>query len=356
MKCNDKFNIEKLTQLPILEVADKLGLKLDRNNKCHCFIHEERTPSFSIDKRKNRWKCFGCGEGGGVIRLVEKYNNCDFQTACKWLSNEFGIANYNLSSVKSIPRNEIKIKPTTENKPDFEVYQWFFDNLSMTEKAKNFLNARKYPDSIILKYNLKGIDNCKVFFHKCVTKWGIERLVKCGLAKEVVDKNTGEIFHKFTWWTNTLFFPFYDDEGHIVYIQGRTLNSGQETEQKKTPKYVNLNSVETSLFNQPILKTLKKNDQLVITEGVTDCISCCLMGKNAVGVIGAYGFKKEYMNQLRDFEIFVIPDNDANKTGEKFADKIREAFREIGKSIEECFLGAEYKDISEYYMKGWKHE
>jgi DNA primase catalytic core len=346
----DRFDIEKLNQLPILQVADKLGLKLNRSNKCKCFLHEERTPSFSVDSRKNRWKCFSCGEGGDIIKLVEKYNQCDFQNACKWLSNEFGIMKYN--NVNPIRRKETQIRNTSDHKPDTEIYKWFFENLSVTETAKTFLKARKYPETIIMQYNLRGLNECKSFFKKCVDKWGYDRLVKCGLAKESVDKSTGEIYHKFTWWTSTLFFPFYNADGKIVYIQGRTLDLNQE----KKHKYVNLNGVETSLFNQPVLNTLKKNDSLVITEGVTDCISCCLMGKNAVGVIGAQGFKKEYVNLLRDFDIVIIPDNDVNKTGEKFANKIRDEFQAIGKTVEIYPLGTKYKDISEYYMERCTNE
>jgi DNA primase catalytic core len=322
-----------------------------KRNKCHCFIHEEKTPSFSVYIRKNTWHCFGCGKSGSVIDLVRERYNFSFVEACKWLSNEFGIGNYNIKQpIKRL--KTITPKPENENKPDPEIYRWFFENLSITETAKTFLSARKYPETIIMQYNLKGINECKSFFKKCVDKWGYDRLVKCGLAKESVDKNTGEIYHKFTWWTSTLFFPFYNANGKIVYIQGRTLDLNQE----KKPKYVNLNGVETSLFNQPILNTLKKNDRLVITEGVTDCISCCLMGKNAVGVLGAQGFKKEYVNLLRDFDIVIIPDNDVNKTGEKFADKIRNGFKAIGKTVEICPLGVEYKDISEYYMKRWNNE
>jgi DNA primase len=211
---------------------------------------------------------------------------------------------------------------------------------------------RKYPESTIIQYNLKGLDNCKAFFDKLKAKWELPHLLKCGLAKETVDKSTGEILHKFTWWTKTLFFPFYDKEGNIIYIQGRSLNF----KTNKTPKYVNLSGVNTTLFNQPILNSLKKNDNLVITEGVTDCISCCLMGKNAVGVIGAHGFKEEYVNLLKNFKIIVIPDNDKNKTGDEFADKIREKFLLIGKTIDVFPLGEAYKDISEYYINAWKHE
>ena len=89
------------------------------------------------------------------------------------------------------------------------------------------------------------------------------------------------------------------------------------------------------------------------SEGVTDCISCCLMGKKAIGIIGAHGFKNEYVQLLKDFEICVIPDNDTNRTGNKFADRIRQVFYSVGKTIRIINLENKYKDISEYYMKEW---
>lgn len=341
---SNKFNTDKLKNLPILEVARRLGLNLYKNVS-FCFLHEEKTPSLKFSPSKNLWKCFGCGQGGDVISLVIKYNNCDFIEACKWLSNEFGIANYTTQRIISIKKIR-NSKSLTNNEPDPKIYNWFFENLQVTDNVKNFIRNRKYPNFIIEKYNLKGLDDCVSYFEKCIRKWGIEKLEHCGLAKENIDEITGEIKYTFPWWSSTLFFPFYNLEGDIIYIQGRTLDKDQQ----KKFKYVNLSGVPTSLFNLPILKTLQKNDPLVITEGVTDCISSILMGKKAIGVIGAHGFKKEYVALLKDYKINIIPDNDKNKTGEKFANKIREEFQLIGKTIETHFLKDTYKDISEYYI------
>ena len=343
MKKNTKFDLDRLSKLPILEVAEKLGLQLNKN-KCHCFLHEEKTPSFSINPRKNMWKCFGCDKGGGVIKLVEKYYGYDFTEACKWLSSAFGIWDYRVRQ----PVRQVKIstiKYTSNNTPDTEIYQWFFDNLFVTDKVKQFIDHRRYPIDIIEKYNLKGLDNCNEFFKKCTQKWGKERLLKCGLAKEVANEETGEISIKFNWWTNMLFIPYYNAEEKIIFMQGRKLNPIQENKFK----YVNLYGVETYIFNSQILKTIPQNNDLIITEGVTDCISCGLMGHNAVGIPGAGGFKNEYVQLLKDFNIIVIPDNDNNKTGEKLANRIKEAFRAIGKNVRIFPLDPKYKDITEYY-------
>jgi DNA primase catalytic core len=331
----NKFDIELLNNIPIIDVADRLGLQL-RNNKCLCFLHNEKTPSFSINPKKNIWKCFGCGEGGGVIKLVEKYNKCKFIEACTWLSNTFI---YNIKPKQQNYKRKIEqAKTETGYKADPEIYKWFFDNLSVTENVKEFIKSRKYPEWIIEKYNLKGLDYDGPFFEKCRNKWGIEMLLKCGIAKkDKTDKIT------YMWKANTIFFPFYEN-GNISYIQGKPLS-------KNAPKYICLNEIETIPFNLQILERLQKGDTLVIAEGITDCISCCLMGKNAIGILGAHAFKKEYVEQLKDFDINVIPDNDS--AGEGLANKIRNDFLVIGKTINIYYLKG-YKDISEYYMGEWE--
>lgn len=46
-----------------------------------CPIHDERTPSFKVYPDKERFKCFGCGEGGDVLDLVQAIHDCTVQEA-----------------------------------------------------------------------------------------------------------------------------------------------------------------------------------------------------------------------------------------------------------------------------------
>lgn len=40
-----------------------------------CPLHEDGSPSFSVDRKKAVWHCFGCGEGGDVFAfLMRKYD------------------------------------------------------------------------------------------------------------------------------------------------------------------------------------------------------------------------------------------------------------------------------------------
>ena len=33
--------------------------RFNRNNKICCPIHKEKTPSLSLDAKRNKWRCFG---------------------------------------------------------------------------------------------------------------------------------------------------------------------------------------------------------------------------------------------------------------------------------------------------------
>ena len=63
-----KHNTDLLNSINILEVAEKLNIEFNRNNKALCFIHNEVQPSLSFEPKRNMWYCFGCGVGGNVAK------------------------------------------------------------------------------------------------------------------------------------------------------------------------------------------------------------------------------------------------------------------------------------------------
>lgn len=62
------------------------------NFQCCCPFHNERTPSFIVNRARNTWHCFGaCNEGGDAIKFVMKYTNSTFPEAVKELANMYGV-------------------------------------------------------------------------------------------------------------------------------------------------------------------------------------------------------------------------------------------------------------------------
>lgn len=89
-----KIDVEALKQSSdLVEVAESYGLKLRRRGGeywCKCPFHKEKTPSFSINREKQVFSCFGCGESGDLISFIQKIENCDFITACEKLGGVKG--------------------------------------------------------------------------------------------------------------------------------------------------------------------------------------------------------------------------------------------------------------------------
>jgi len=91
----DELNLQKLRELPIFDVCSKLGITLygmgKLTKRAKCWYHNDTHPSMHVNKKKNIYKCFVCGKGGDVIRLVQDYDNKTFIEACDWLVNEFHV-------------------------------------------------------------------------------------------------------------------------------------------------------------------------------------------------------------------------------------------------------------------------
>jgi putative DNA primase/helicase len=86
------LHIGRLKDLSIVDVAERLGIDIDRNSKANCFLptHQDQHRSLSFDIEKNYYHCFGCNDNSGdTIKLVQKYYDCGFIEACTWLTKEF---------------------------------------------------------------------------------------------------------------------------------------------------------------------------------------------------------------------------------------------------------------------------
>jgi len=52
-----------------------------------CPFHSEKTPSFSVNRDKQIFYCFGCGAGGNVLSFVRRVENMDFLEALRLLAD-----------------------------------------------------------------------------------------------------------------------------------------------------------------------------------------------------------------------------------------------------------------------------
>lgn len=190
----DTITLQRIRDIPILDVADKLQLKYSSRGswrKTLCFCHNDHTPSMGLNPSRNKWKCFSCGKGGNHIDLVMEHENLNFSDACEWLIREFNIAVPQLETRKSLIE---AIKPKLMNYNN--------DNCSTVSK---FLSSK-------LLETFKGTSN-----------EFIRALVNSHILTSEQMKHAAEVFRLSTANDNVIFWQIDRDnnirEGKVMYYQ-----------------------------------------------------------------------------------------------------------------------------------------
>ena len=232
----ERYELQKLRELPIEGVAERLGLAVKRH-KALCPFHNDHHASLSFKVSKNTYRCFVCGASGGPIDLVMRYLNKDFKEACRWLADEHNVI---LEEDRRQVSGEIKeVKPF-----DASRYERFFERPWLNEEARKFLFEERKLDPRVVRW-------CRL------TSWKDKQGVP---------------------W---LQIPYFDREGKLVGVQNRNLVKGA------TPRFRFPQGAQCTIYNLPVLNLLKPGDQLYITEGCSDCWAMLSAGHKAIAIPSA---------------------------------------------------------------------
>ena len=294
----EKYELQKLRDLPIEGVAERLGLQVVRH-KALCPFHDDHHASLSFSVRRNSYRCFVCGASGGPIDLVMKYLGKPFLDACSWLADGAAI------DITSYRYNEI----TTKERPPFDAsrYERFFERPWLNDEARRFLFDERRLDPRVVRW-------CRL------TSWRDKQGVP---------------------WLQT---PYYDREGKLIGIQNRNLVKGA------TPRFRFPQGSQCNLYGLPILKLLKPGETLFITEGCSDCWAMLSAGHKAIAIPSATLLSKkdkellETMSQELGTRFEMWPDNDT--PGERLFLQLKELLP----SLVHHQLPPDCKDFSEYYL------
>lgn len=293
----DNLQLQKLTDLPIESVASRLGLVISHHRSL-CPFHADKHPSLTFDTRRNRYRCFVCGEYGRTIDLVMKMLHLGFLDACKWLSDE-----------NNIIIQEYKPSSPSEGDKrgsfDASRYQRFFDHPYLSPEAQRFLFSERRLDLRVIRW-------CRI------TSWR--------------DKQG-------THWLQT---PYYDQDSRLIGIQNRNLDyhKGTDAVRFRFPQ-----GSRCSIYNLPVLKRLRPDEELWITEGCSDCWSMLSAGHKAIAIPSATLLKPEDLVPLQGLNLQMAPDQD--EPGERLFLQLREQLPQIVRHQ----LPSDCKDYSDYYIK-----
>ena len=312
----ERYEIQKLRELPVEAAARRLGLQVSRHHSLCCF-HDDHSPSLYFNVKKNTYRCFSCGAHGGVIDLAMHMLNKPFVDACQWLANENNII---LTEYKPLTE-----KPRLEPKVDLIHLSRLVSQPYLNQEAQQFLFHERH-------------------IHPAVVHW-------LGLSSITTSvPMSGAPWEKFHFNAPSLLIPYKDTDGQLMSVQARHLGN---SERQNIPRFQFPRGSKCHIFNLPVLKMLREGEDLWIAEGSSDCMALLSSGRKAIAIPSATLLNHEDMRMLATLlspssKLHIYPDKD--QAGEKlYTDLLR-----VATEIKRCLVRHDlpkgcYKDFGDYW-------
>ncbi len=310
-----------------------------------CPFHGEKTPSFSVDKERQFFYCYGCHTGGDVFTFVEKIENSTFAEAIKTLASRANIP------IPESHRTAADIQKEEKRKEMYSVNElasrYFSACLHKTDfgkKVLSYLHNRGITDETIEQFSLGAALPGFHSLQKNLQKKGVssEHLSDAGLIR-----GTGGNFRDM--FIGRVMIPIKDPKGRVIAFGGRVMDDG-------LPKY--LNTGETVVFQKRetlfgldvAIKAIREAKEAIVVEGYMDAIS--LHAAGIVRTVASLGtaFSEQHAKLLHRITETVVFAYDSDDAGRRNAARAVSIAKREGLFVKVLNV-PEGKDPDEYVRK-----
>ncbi len=322
-KLKDKIDLVEL-------LSSYLPLKKNgAHYKGLCPFHNEKSPSFLVQRGDKHYHCFGCGAHGDAIAFLMNYLHVTFVEAIEILSEKFDVP---LEKVQGkgefVETQKIHLLKDVLNKTSW-MYHHYLLHTDEGKAALQYLYERGIDLDFIRMFQI-GLapkdDN--LFFKIAKTlSFSEEQLLETGLIKMPAKRS---YFH------GRITIPIFDVFGNVIGFSCRKLS-----EKELGPKYIN--TPETLLFKKSKVlfglkesrRTIAKERKAIIVEGQIDALRLIQEGFNYTLSAGGTAFGEDHVKELVHLgveKVYLAFDGDeagqgaTQKTGQIFQKKGIEVF------------------------------
>lgn len=323
------------------DIVDVIGSYIDlvpkgKNYFGVCPFHDDHSPSMSVSREKQIYRCFTCGASGNVITFVMNYENIGFVDALKKLGDRVQIHLDIKSSQKDSKYSEL-----------YDIYKlstsFYKNNLNspLGEKAREYLNNRKITEDMIKTFDI-GLSLNDSLSKMLLKKYDAKKLIDIGLSH----KYNGKIADLFL---NRIMFPIKDLNGNIVAYSGRKYDDSD------APKYIN--TKETIIFKKgnvlynyfSALEEVRRKKEIIVCEGFMEVIRLYSIGvKNVVALMGT-SFTSDQLEVIKKLNVNVVLNLDNDGPGKLAAFQIGETLSKNNINLT-VIVFDRYKDTDELIM------
>lgn len=289
-----------------------------------CPFHDDNRPSFDVDPRRQRYRCWSCGKYGDVLTFVQEHERVNFLDALELLARRAGIS---LEKMGRAPQDSQRARM-------LEVMRWAAEQFShcladdpQAEAARRYLGERRLDGEIVRRFGLG--------FAPASGNWLTQRASQAGISSEQLEtlglcaaRTEGSgLYDRFR---DRVMFPIRDARGQTVGFGGRILPTSPSA--GKAPKYYN--SSDTPLFTKSdqlygidqARTASARAGHLAVVEGYTDVLMAHQHGVTQVVATMGTALNARHVQQLRRFAPCVVLVFDADAGGDTGVDRALEVF------------------------------
>jgi len=290
--------------------------------KALCPFHDEKTPSFVIQKGDKHYHCFGCGAHGDAIQFMMSYLKLSFQESVETLAEKFGVP----LEVKNEYEGPSKalLKDALEKSARF--YHFCLLHTDEGREALGYLYNRGIDLDFIKTYRLGFAPRSQLFQDYMRTKEVNDFLLdQTGLIKTVQGRKR-DFFH------SRIMIPILDVMGSVIGFSAR-----KTSEETYGPKYIN--TPETQLFKKSKVlfglnysrKKIAKEGKALIVEGQFDALRLIYSGFSMTVASQGTAFSEDHAQALISLGVkFVYVAFDSDAAGVTAAEKVGHLFQKHG--------------------------
>lgn len=254
--------------------------KRGRNYLGLCPFHTEKTPSFTVNREKGLYHCFGCGAGGNVFTFLTQHERISFGEALRQLAARANIA---LPSYSDNRHNDVDEALDINEKAS----RYYRDMLRSDEGARalSYLTDKRH-------FNEDSIDRFMIGY--APDRWDglLNYLKRKGIGEKTIEKS-GLILKRqdgsgyYDRFRARVMFPVFSPGGSIIAFGGRTMKPDEKAKYINSPETAAYVKGKTLFGIYQAKDAIIEKDAAILVEGYADLIALHQSGiRNVVASSG----------------------------------------------------------------------
>lgn len=294
--------------------------------KALCPFHDEKSPSFVVQRGDSHYHCFGCGVHGDAIQFLMLHLKMSFVEAVEYLAERFHVPLEKMEGEETKGPNKSALKEALEAAALF--FQTILLHTAEGHEALHYLYKRGIDLNFIRHFGIglapkKGGLLQKVMHAR---RFSNDLLFEAGLLAKTQAGQLRDFF------SERITFPIRDASGAVVGFSARKYK-----ESTFGGKYINTS--ETPLFKKSQLlfglnfsrRRIAKERRAIVVEGQIDALRLIQEGFNLTVAGQGTAFGEGHVRELLNLGInLVYLAFDGDNAGREAAAKVGNLFQKHG--------------------------